>query len=357
MPKSSFPNEQDELETSSLQNFDEVLAATLDTALKLTNAKQGRLAFLDQDKQTIEATKHADNRAIDIRIKSGGKWFGESDQLQYLGSEKLKSILIAPVIRNNEVIGVVSVESPTDNAFSESDERALKLIADNLALTLQNIRLSKIHHASNDPSEIVLQTHNEASTYPLLTPAYLASDIVPYLKAITDIQHVIDEILGRTPSLLKIRSITQKSPISVSLEGAAEAVQEVKDTVIPWRREHIVIMARLAEQEKQAEIETKKAEVLEKRASATKSRAEAEKLLAEAARQHEEAERLKLENEKLRLELHRAKIQLALDILNKLAPALPETERITYLVKLLPSLDTLTSSNLEIVVDATKDGP
>lgn len=113
-------------------------------------------------------------------------------------------------------------------------------------------------------------------------------------------------------------------------------------------------MARLSEQDKQADIETKKAEVLEKRANAVKGRAEAEKLEAEAIKQREEAEKMKLENEKLRLELHRAKIQLALDILNQLAPSLPETERIAYLVRLLPPLDTVISSNLQIVAGTTK---
>jgi hypothetical protein len=188
-----------------------------------------------------------------------------------------------------------------------------------------------------------------------LTPLYLAQNISPFLNALSDIQNIINEILDRRPLGINIRAIRQESPISVSLEGAVEAVQVVKDTVVPWRRKHAETMARLLEQEKLAEIESKKAEVLEKRANAAKGRAEAEKLTTEAVKQREEAEKMKLENEKMQLELHRARIQLGLDIINEFAPDLPETDRIAYLIRLLPALNTVIASNLQIVDDTAKN--
>src|SRR5262249_31927807 len=132
-----------------------------------------------------------------------------------------------------------------------------------------------------------------------LTPKYLVSIVTPYLDALGELQKVIDEMLGRTPSEIQIKVIRQQSPISVSLKGVAEAIQVVKDTVVPWRRKHAENMARLFEIEKQADIENKKAEILEKRAGAAKSRAELEKIAAEASQQRAKAERIKLENEKL----------------------------------------------------------
>jgi hypothetical protein len=180
------------------------------------------------------------------------------------------------------------------------------------------------------------------------TPSYLIDTLGPYLAAIGEIQNIINEIQGKEHQEVVIESIVQQSPISVSLDGASQAVQVVTDTVVPWRRKHAQEMARLATLEKQAEIESKKAEILEKRARAAKDRAEAGRLAAEAAKQREEAERMKLENEKLRVELHRAKIQLALDILAQVAPDLPETEKIAYTVRLLAPLDTIVSSELEI---------
>ena len=107
-------------------------------------------------------------------------------------------------------------------------------------------------------------------------------------------------------------------------------------------------MARLEEQEKQAIIETQKAEILEKRANAAKSRAEAENLAGESQKQRLEVERMQLENEKLRIGIRRAKVQLALDILNQVAPNLAETERIDYLTRLLPALESIITSDLNI---------
>ena len=51
------------------------------------------------------------------------------------------------------------------------------------------------------------------------------------------------------------------------------------------------------------------------------------------------------------LELYRDKVQLALDILEQIAPDLTEVDRITYLVKLLPPVEVLTSSELEMFTD------
>lgn len=181
-----------------------------------------------------------------------------------------------------------------------------------------------------------------------LTPEYLIKKVAPYIYAIGEIQHLIDEIRISKTRSIKINSITQNSPISVNLEGAPEAVKLVQESVIPWKRKHAEAMAQLNEQEKLAEIEIKKAEILEKRSNAAKNRAEAEKTASEAAVQREQAEKMKLENEKLRMELHRQKIQLALDLLEKLSPHLGEADRAIYLVKLLPHLNVILESPLEI---------
>jgi serine/threonine protein kinase len=187
-----------------------------------------------------------------------------------------------------------------------------------------------------------------------MTPQRLRNSIIPYLNAIAEVQGIIDEVEGAEVNEVKIKSIQQNSPINITLEGAAKAVQLITDTVIPWRRKHAEAMAFLSEREKQADIESKKAEILEKRARAAKDRAEAKKVIAEAINQQEAAERLKLENEKLRLELHRAKIQLALEMLAQIAPNLSEADKIAYVVRLLPPIDTLVTSELRITTGDSK---
>lgn len=181
-----------------------------------------------------------------------------------------------------------------------------------------------------------------------LTTKQLAEDINPYLDAVADIQHIIDEIQGRDYREVIVRAITQNSPVSISLDGASEAVNVLKETLSSWRRRHARTMATLDEQSRLMEIETKKAEILEKRARATRDRAEADKITAEAANHREEAERKKLENEKLRFELSRAKIDLAMSVLSQISTNLPETERTAYIVRMLPSLDSLIFSELTI---------
>jgi hypothetical protein len=148
-----------------------------------------------------------------------------------------------------------------------------------------------------------------------------------------------------------ITSIKQHSPISVSLDGAAEAIGVVRDTIVPWRRKHNERMTRLSEEEKQAEIEIKKAEALESQARASKEKQEAERLAAESTLHRAEAEKVKLENEKLRLELDRARIQLALEVLEQLKPDLSESERMLHVIKYLPSLRVLTDSPLQITAE------
>jgi serine/threonine protein kinase len=192
-------------------------------------------------------------------------------------------------------------------------------------------------------TEIIFSPSQSESSYSFskLTPYILTTAISPYLNAIVDIQNIINDARKIDRSDISIRSISQKSPISVSLDGASEAIALIKDSVIPWRRKHSETMAHLLEQEKRAEIENKKAEILEKRARTDSER-------VEGIKQHEEVERIKLENEKLRLELQRAKVQMVIDILNKIAPNLSETDKINYVVRLLPPLDIVISSEFEI---------
>lgn len=189
---------------------------------------------------------------------------------------------------------------------------------------------------------------SQADDFPKLTIQYLVEKLTPYLGAIFTVQHIIDEVLGRPIRDLRIREVSQHSPISVSLEGVADAVEVIRETVVPWRRKHVVQMAFFLEQEKQVEIESKKAEILEKRANAAKERAEAGKFAAEAKRQIQEAERIKLENDRLRLDLQRSKIELAIEMINRIAPNISELDRISFLTKILQPLDVLVFSELEI---------
>lgn len=181
-----------------------------------------------------------------------------------------------------------------------------------------------------------------------LTAQYLEKDIAPFLNAVAEIQRLLDGLLGREIKDVAIRVISQNSPIGVSLEGVSDTFLAVTDLLIPWKRKHAEKMAEYARREKQYEIEKKRIELHEANLQLVKSQQEIEMSSAEIAKLREETEKLRTENEKARLELGRVKIQLALDILAKVAPNLSETDKLSSLVRLLPLLDTVIGSDIEI---------
>ena len=182
-----------------------------------------------------------------------------------------------------------------------------------------------------------------------ITPLYIMKTLSPYFVALADLQDCINHIRNCPSSEIRIFSLEQFSPINMTISGAPAAIQIIRELIVPWRRKHAVTMAHLHEQERRIGIEIASAEVLEKQARVKGVRTEALIRL-------EELRRRKLENEKLSIELHREKAQLAIDIVNKIDPNLSETDKIAHVVKLLPSLDTLVSSNLGLSDDYHDSG-
>ena len=182
-----------------------------------------------------------------------------------------------------------------------------------------------------------------------LTAIYLGKELVPYLSGVTKLQEFIDRQKEEQESnQVVIKSITQNSPISVGISGALEATQLIQETVVPWRREHARVMAKLEEDQKRAEVELCRSEILEKHIAVSKERVSTESLRAEIKIQQEKYEQLRLQNEKLRLEIQKEKVQLAMDIIKKILPNSPETERLVKIVELLPIIDNIVSSDLEL---------
>jgi hypothetical protein len=183
---------------------------------------------------------------------------------------------------------------------------------------------------------------------PRLTPEFLVREVAPYLDALARIQAFADRAAGRPPNDVRIRALTQSSPISVSLDGAAEAVEVIQDVVVPWKREHAKTLAQLDEQEKIVQIEKHKAEVLETRARAHRERSEAKRIDAEIEPRLTQAQldRYVLETERLRLEIEEKKIGLAMTILEKLALTLDDNQKQALCVQLLRPLGVITDSPL-----------
>jgi hypothetical protein len=167
-----------------------------------------------------------------------------------------------------------------------------------------------------------------------ITPNFLLETIVPYLIALANIQRTIDEIQQKRYREIYITHIRQLSPISVSLDGASEAIQVAREITTPWMREHAKKLAYY-------EIEKEKADVSAKRA-------DAENKWLEAAKSREELERIKIEKERLKMQMEQEKIQNLLKLSSTIMPDLTESEKIALMIKLNPELEVLISSILEI---------
>lgn len=209
----------------------------------------------------------------------------------------------------------------------------------------------------DDTVNIILTSSIDKSLPQKITPADLADNIVPYLKAIASFQALINEIKGYLPQEVGILSI-KKGSINVTLSAATQAIELIMSVIVPWRYKHAKTMAQLAESEKLVQIESAKADILAKRIQVNREREDKERTTIELTRQRAEVEKLQLENAKLRLELHRGKIQLALDILDRINPNLTEVAKIDYVTKLLGPIEVLISTDLEpqLVDPTTRDG-
>jgi len=182
------------------------------------------------------------------------------------------------------------------------------------------------------------------------TPNMLQKQVEPYISALSTIQHIADDLHGYHRREIRIRVIKQESPLDINLEGASQAIDSLKEDVIPWRRRNAQKIAELRAKETEAEIDKKRAETIEIRANATKESAEAERLRAEAAKVRAECQKQEVEIEKARFELNGMKLKLALEIVSKLKPDLPEDDKLLHALRMVKAIGTLGMSELEMDV-------
>jgi len=140
------------------------------------------------------------------------------------------------------------------------------------------------------------------STKPL-TPAILLDEVAPFLKAIADFQHLINEIKSRRWPEVELLAVVKgskayNSPISAKVKGVVDAIAFMQN-IITWRRKHIEPMHGW-------------------------------------------------NGQPLSPHLHQMKVELALEILERVSPRLDERERTGYVSRLLEPLEVLITSSLEV---------
>ena len=372
---------------ASALDLEEVLTRIVEAAVFITNAEEGSLLLLEEQTKdlVLRAQKGlGDNHARGFRIKTADSIAGEvieAGKPQRLTSAErvlkvvtgyiVSSILYVPVTIERKVIGVLAVDNQTpDHPFSEDDENLLQILAGYAAIALENARLREeleqkaqtlaalcaagqgkaANQLGPEAVAILLSPGPGPSPARVLTPHYLSAVINPYLNAMADVQRVIDEIEGNPPGEAKILAIVEGSSVPVGVEGVAQAIQVIQEMVLSWKGEHAEAMARLVEQEKEATMGEARAEVLDARARASQDRTEREQLLAEAENQRAEAGKNQSAGRILRSNLQRAMLRLASDMVAQVAPDLPQGEKMAEVVRLLPALETIIFSPLELSI-------
>ncbi len=222
------------------------------------------------------------------------------------------------------------------------------------------------HSGSASEEEILflVEMGSQSVQRQILTPYHLATTVTPYLQALVDLQYIIEEIKmqgHRQIGINTISAVKLNAPIGVSLDGARDAIQMVRDFVIPWRREHAAQIASQAQSEKAVGSPPAKDET-PKTDEASKS--EAERPAVESAHPPTVKDKPPSEVEtKAALvtgtirpvdqntperRLEQAQINLALKIVLRLNPGLPDEDRVAYATRLLFPLKILTTSTLEL---------
>lgn len=262
----------------------------------------------------------------------------ESDPDQLL--KRLQSI---EEIRNlvRRLPDLVTVGRWVEKAKESNPENVWQIMVNDF--TSRKVRIEKGKIEKSFQITLTSTFYNES----YLTVEYLEQEVVPYIKALANVQEILEDAVGGNFRVL-IFGITRNSPITVSIDGISDALRLIQEVVTPWRRDHAERMAKLAEQEKLLLTERIKAEVLKQRASAQKDRAEAEKIIIDSRMQEEYVEKIRLDNERARLQLEIEKIQLAATILAQFSGDLTDDARQVYVSRLLRPVDTILRSDLEI---------
>lgn len=169
---------------------------------------------------------------------------------------------------------------------------------------------------------------------------YLMVSVSPYLQAITETQHLLDEVSGREPAEVGIDSISvENSFIRVTLQGGAEAVQLVLDKLIPRRRDYFQGAVRQGEwdQEELAAVRSPGTRIL----GGEETGPPAEESQPDAADRVDDNGPPPVTGQ--------VQIDVAREMLDQVAPELSEDEKEAYVGRLLPHLQTLIASPIVLV--------
>ena len=208
---------------------------------------------------------------------------------------RIDTILIDDTEEGRRVAESVSINGTVQPAFSVLE----------LGHALESARASSLRHELAGFSSRRLEIQSELAlladigsptlltvTSPVeLTPATLRIDIVPTLEGLESLERAASEVSG-LPYRGTVTSISQDSPISISLQGFKEAVELALEWVIPWRRRNAEKLAELKMRQQELENEKAAIEIRQLEVALASSKLElAKRMLATFDRNHKMSSR------------------------------------------------------------------
>lgn len=181
-----------------------------------------------------------------------------------------------------------------------------------------------------------------------LTPGYLVEGVLPYIKAVAEIQEMILQIQGEQPQEVVIRSINQGPSFRISFEGAKDAIEIIQRWIAPWRRSQAESMARIQERKAGIEIALAEAEMRAEELMRAKEKADYDRLASEIDLKRQAAKRLQAENEQAEMNLQNERLALAPKVLAAYGPWLSDDEINRLVPRLLSPLILLSSVQIDV---------
>jgi len=253
---------------ASAMDLEQVLTRIVEAAVYITEAEEGSLLLLDEETGDLHlraqkglGDKYARGFRVPVQDSLAGSVLrtgkperleGREQHFKVVTGYLVTSILYVPVSIQGTSIGVLAVDNQTsDNPFTQDDENLLLVLAGYAAIALDKARrveeserkfqvLAAVHGAGQLASGELLDAQvsgilvGDVEAGPqALCPEYLSTVIAPCLDAICALQRVLDELAGRPQADVRVLAIIQDWPISISLADATEALLVIEDMILP----------------------------------------------------------------------------------------------------------------------------
>jgi signal transduction histidine kinase/PAS domain-containing protein len=144
---------------------DDAMLFTLETACRIAEADAGHLGLVQGDPQRIFATHqyHRETASSEVEVyldaiyPRAWKAIRDRETVSFdSGQYGLHTVLILPVLRENEAIGIVALRREDGNSFSSDQRDLLERVVSRAAVTIENARLyAAVQAADRAKSEFV----------------------------------------------------------------------------------------------------------------------------------------------------------------------------------------------------------